>query len=346
MKKILLLVTALTSTIIIANAQNDNEQPYMTKSLANQNIKSARVETSGGGIVVHGTTGSEARVDVYVRSSNSRYSYTKEEITKKLAEEYELEVSVSDGRVSAIAKTKERNINWNKALSISFTLYIPVNSSTDLATSGGSIRLDNLHGTQDFRTSGGSLHIDKLSGDIKGRTSGGSIHVSNSKDEIDLHTSGGSINAELCSGNLELVTSGGSLNLKNLSGNVEARTSGGSIRGTDIKADLVAHTSGGNVDLKNVSGSLDAATSGGGVHVDLTELGKFVRISNSGGNVTLSLPGDKGLDLKLSGGRINTGTLKNFSGKLEEDNVNGTLNGGGIPVTVRSSSGRINLNLK
>jgi hypothetical protein len=295
---------------------------------------------------VNGVDAKDAKIEVYVRSSNSRYEYTKEELKQKLEEEYDLEISVSDNKLTAIAKTKKDNINWNKALSISFKIYIPANSSTDLATSGGSIHLENLNGTHDFKTSGGSLHIDKLSGKIKGRTSGGSIHVAHSKDDIDLHTSGGSIHAEDCMGTMELVTSGGSLNLKDLMGKVEARTSGGSVRGNDIKGDLLAHTSGGNVDLKGLSGSLDASTSGGGMRVELTELGKYVTISNSGGNIDLTIPGDKGLDLKLRGNRINTGSLKNFSGKVEEDEVNGTLNGGGVPVTVRSSSGRINLSLK
>jgi hypothetical protein len=279
MKKILLLVTALT-TMIYANAQKEQE-PYMTKSLSADNIKEARVQTSGGSITVHGVAASEARIEVYVRSSNSRYEYTKDELKQKLEDEYDLEISASGGKLTATAKNKRDNINWNKALSISFKIYISANSSTDLATSGGSIRLENLNGTHDFKTSGGSLHIDKLSGNIKGRTSGGSIHVANSKDDIDLHTSGGSIHAEDCTGTMELVTSGGSLNLKDLAGKIEARTSGGSVRGEDIKGDLLAHTSGGNVNLKGLSGSVDAATSGGGVHVELTELGKFVTISNS-----------------------------------------------------------------
>jgi hypothetical protein len=344
MKKILLLVTALTA-IIYTNAQSDKEL-YLTKSLSADNIKAVKVQTSGGSISVDGVAASEAKLEVYVRSSNSRYEYTKEEIKKKLEEDYELDIDVSNNKVTAIAKVKDKRIDWNKGLSISFKLYIPVTSSTDLATSGGSIHLQNLNGDHDFRTSGGSLHIDKLSGNVKGRTSGGSINVAHSKDHLDLHTSGGSINAVDCSGTLELHTSGGSLRLKDLNGKIDARTSGGSVHGDAIKGELLAHTSGGNVDLKDISASLDASTSGGGIHIDLVELGKYVKISNSGGNVNLTLPGDKGMDLKLSGSRINTGTLKNFSGKMEEDEVNGTLNGGGVPVTVRSSSGRINLSLK
>lgn len=346
MKKLLLIATVLTATLLV-NAQSDKE-PYLTKSLSGQSINAAKVETSGGSILVNGVSGSEARIEVYVRPSNSKYSYTKDEIKKKLEEEYDLNIDVAGGKLTAIAKTKKMiNFNWNKALSISFKVYIPVNSSTDLSTSGGSITLANLNGKHDFRTSGGSLNIDKLSGNIKGRTSGGSISIAHSKaDDIDLHTSGGSITADDCVGKMELHTSGGSLNLTTLQGNVEAKTSGGSVRADNVKGDLIAHTSGGNVNLKNLAGSVDASTSGGGVQVELTQLGDYVKISNSGGNVDVTLPGDKGLDLKIRGDRIHTGTLKNFSGKLEEDEVDGKINGGGVPVTIRSSSGRINLSLK
>src|SRR5690349_16579570 len=108
MKKIFLLVTALTMTIII-NAQDDKEQPYMTKPLSGDNIKEARVQTSGGSISVSGVEGSQARIEVYVRSSNSRYSYSKEELKQKLEEDYDLEINAAGGTLTAIAKTKKMN---------------------------------------------------------------------------------------------------------------------------------------------------------------------------------------------------------------------------------------------
>jgi hypothetical protein len=54
---------------------------------------------------------------------------------------------------------------------------------------------------------------------------------------------------------------------------------------------------------------------------------------------------NKGLDLKVRG-KIKTQQLSNFSGTIEEDEIDGKLNGGGIPVTIKSSSGRVNLVLK
>ena len=36
----------------------------------------------------------------------------------------------------------------------------------------------------------------------------------------------------------------------------------------------------------------------------------------------------------------------NFSGSVEDDEIDGKLNGGGIPITVRAGSGRIDMTMK
>ena len=60
----------------------------------------------------------------------------------------------------------------------------------------------------------------------------------------------------------------------------------------------------------------------------------------------LQLPKNKAVDLDLAGGKIKTDHLDNFSGRMDEDEIKGKLNGGGIPVSVRANSGRIYLELK
>ena len=344
MKNFFLAVTAMGSALLAQGQTND--APYQTKSLANESIKNVKVETSGGSIQVTGGNSADARIGVYVRASNGRDKLSKDEIDKRLAEDYDLNISVSNNRLTAIAKPKHRNMNWKRALSISFKIYSGQSVSTDLSTSGGSILLANITGSQDFTTSGGSLDIDNVEGEISGRTSGGSIHVKDSKDKIDLSTSGGSIDATNCKGNLKLTTSGGSLKLHDLTGDIEASTSGGSVVGDLIKGELSAHTSGGNVRLDELSCSLKASTSGGHIDVTIKELGEYVTITNSGGNVNLQMPVNKGIDLKLRGDKIKTTTLTNFSGTVEDDEIDGKINGGGIPVTVRAGSGRIDVAMK
>lgn len=340
MKKYFLLLIFACSTFILNAQWNQDKEPYMTRSLSNESIKNIKMQTAGGNITISSVNGSEARVEVYVQTNNSRqHPMTKEEIQKRLDEDYDLTISVSDNKLVAIAKTKHENRKWDwkKQLNISFKAFVPQNVSTDLATSGGNITLSSISGEQDFKTSGGNLNLDNISGKIKGRTSGGNITFNNLKDDINLATSGGNIEANNSTGTMRLSTSGGNVRLKSLNGDIKASTSGGNVKGEDVSGELSAHTSGGNIVMNNLASSIDASTSGGSIDVEVSKLGKYITLHNSGGSINLVLPKDKGLDLDLSASRIKAGTLNNFSGKIEDDEIKGTLNAGGIPVKMRTS---------
>jgi len=336
----LLLVSAFLHNV---NAQSEKE-PYLVRSLSGDAVKEVEARTSGGSISVTGGNSTDARIEVYVVPNNNQ-SLSKDEIKQRLDELYNLDISVANNKLTATARSKEQIKDWKKAFSIAFKIYVPQNVSTKLSTSGGSIRLNGLTGSQDFTTSGGSLHLSNLGGKVDGRTSGGSIQVEDSKDDIDLRTSGGSITAVNCDGRLKLATSGGSLDLRNLKGNTDATTSGGGVKAQNISGELKAHTSGGSVHMADLACSLETSTSGGNVDVAFKQLGSYVRIGNSAGNVSLSLPANKGLDLDLSGDITNT-AFDNFNGNIDRRMVKGKLNGGGVPVTVDASSGRIRLQVQ
>ena len=345
MKKVLLPFLLLTAVSVV-KAQPD-KQPFSTKSLANEQVKNIEAKTQGGNISVIKVSAAEARIDVFIQANNDNYNnkLSKEEIQRRLDENYELTVSVSNNKLTAIAKPKERNMNWKRSLSISFYVYVAADVSTDLSTSGGNIKLSGLTGTQDFTTSGGNLDLDNLAGKIMGRTSGGNIHLSNLKDDVDLTTSGGNIHADNSSGKIRLATSGGSLRLKQLKGDIRATTSGGSIDGETISQTLDTHTSGGNISLRDLSCSLETSTSGGNIDVSIKEFGQYITITNSSGNIDLQMPDDKGIDLRLRGDKIKTTTLNHFSGSVEEGRIEGKLNGGGLPVKVNAGGGKISLTL-
>lgn len=341
MYKYLLLVALLLPTRILFAQDGRQKEPYLTRTLSADNIREVEARTSGGSITVTGVAPSEARIEVYIFSNNNS-KLTKEEIKERLDELYNLDVSVANNKLSAMARGKGQMRNWKKALNISYKIYVPQNVSTDLGTSGGSIQLDNLSGKQRFSTSGGSLHVSKTSGNIEGRTSGGSIHLEDSQDEIDLRTSGGAIYATNCNGQIRLATSGGSLELSNLKGTIKATTSGGNVKGREVGGELIASTSGGNVQLMNLSGSLETSTSGGNIDVSFRQMGQYVKVHNSSGNIDLVLPKNAGLDLELSG-RISTTSIANFEGRIDDKQVLGKLNGGGVPVRVDANVGRIRL---
>lgn len=317
------------------------ETPYYTKTFEGT-VNTVEVQTSGGSISVAHEAGQNNRVEVYIKGNNGK-ELSKAEIEERLKEKYELIIETSGNKVRAIAKTKGSFNDWKNSLSISFKIYGPAKLGTDLKTSGGSISLKGLTGKQEFATSGGSLKVENINGDVDGATSGGSITISGSEGNIGLATSGGSITASNCKGDMELATSGGSLKLDNLQGKIEAKTSGGSISGTNVKGELETSTSGGSVKIAGMSGSLAAGTSGGSMDISIVELGSYVKLRNSGGSITVSLPTGKGMDLDLEGNKVSVPGLTNFSGSASEDEIKGKVNGGGVPVTIKASSGRVNL---
>jgi hypothetical protein len=321
MKPIALLLFVLSLGVSVQAQFNSEKDPYLVQSLNGKSISKVIARTSGGSIAVAGSQTGEARLEVYVRPSGKTGSgISKEELKKKLEQDYDLKISTANGVLTVTARSRS-NFNWKRQLSISYKIFVPQNTSTNLNTSGGSINLTGLTGNQDFTTSGGSLRIENIKGEINGKTSGGSIHAENS------------------AGVISLSTSGGSLNLVGLQGNINAQTSGGSINGSNIRGELVTNTSGGSVNLSGLSCSLETSTSGGSMNIAVKELGKFVKVSSSGGNIKLEVPANKGINLKVDGSRLKVGPLKNFNGQNDERSIDGTLNGGGIPVEVHGNGG-------
>ena len=346
MKRLLLTLLVIPVTLV-AYAQNDRtETPYQTKTFGG-NPTSLRVETSGGGIAVAGSSRADVLVELYVKANNYRDNLSKAEIDERL-NQYDIVMRADGNTVIATAKRKNNNnLDWRRSLSISFRITAPRNMGTDLETSGGGIQLSHLTGRQTFHTSGGGLDLTDLTGDLKGRTSGGSIHLTDcrtnrSSEKIDLETSGGGIDATNATGLIRLETSGGSIRLRNLNGKINAETSGGGVSGDGITGELITGTSGGSIRLTNMAGSVEATTSAGSLSLQLTKVGDYIRLSTGAGSVNVQMPLNKGMNVDLSGNRVSM-PLANFDGVSEKDRIKGKLNGGGIPVAISASSGSVSV---
>ncbi len=302
------LAAGLLAAALGLRAQSPGDTPYQVKSFPADGFKSLRVLTSGGNVTVTGQSSGEARIEMYVRGNDSRDELSDAEIKERLDKYYEVDISKDANTVNATAKRKQ-GIEWSRenALSISFRAFVPAGVTTDLKTSGGNVSLENLNGEQ------------------KAATSGGNIDVKNLKGNAEVRTSGGNIGIDGFNGNLDAVTSGG---------NIDAR---------DAKGGIKLRTSGGNLSLASVSGNLEAQTSGGNIDARITELGERISLVTSAGDVDVKMPLNKGMDLDLKGNRVKI-AMNNFKGVVEEDRVQGKLNGGGIPVTIHTSGGNVEVN--
>ncbi|MEZ0542974.1 DUF4097 family beta strand repeat-containing protein [Fibrella arboris] len=338
----LLTMTSFSGEKVAIQINSLDETPYKTQTF--NGISALRSQTSGGSLLVEGGSGSEARVEMYVHSNNwnGKDELSKDEIEERLSN-YDIVIRQEGSTLVATAKQKNNNWNWKKGLSISFKFYTPRTLSTNISTSGGSIKMSHLAGEQQFKTSGGSIQLADLKGNIDGQTSGGSIKLTDCHNQIDLETSGGSIDAANSDGTINLNTSGGSIRLSGLNGVIKAKTSGGSINGDGIDGELITSTSGGSIRIRSMAGSIDAETSAGSVEVAMSRVDKFVKLETSAGSVRVNMPMNKGMDLDLSGNRVSA-PLTNFSGSAEKDRIVGKMNGGGIPVRLTANSGSVYVN--
>ena len=344
MKKLFaLLISVLVNATFFAGyaVGQDSKTPYLTQTFTASSIKEVESSTSGGSITLTGDAGSKATVEVYI----SPDKWSKDKIKQVLNKDYNLTIKVESGKLYVVAKPKTNLSNWgNSGLSISFKISVPKQVNSNLETSGGSIQISGMSGSQDFKTGGGSLDVDNVSGNTVGVTSGGSITVRGSKDNIDLKTSGGSIVAENCSGTIDLATSGGSLSLSNLGGNIKAATSGGSVKASNIQGTFVTATSGGSMNLDGISGNLEASNSGGNMDVQVKSVSNYVKLLNTG-RISLTLPAGKGFNLDIKSNGINTSGSMDFRGRKDDKSMEGAIGNGGPEISVKSSQ-QVSLSVK
>lgn len=298
--KSLSTICVMAVAILFGTQSAVAQQAYLTEEFAVSDNSKIEVRTSGGSIELVGSNSDEVRVEMYVRKRGRELDRRDTDL-----KDWEIRIEKEGNTVYAIAKREGRS--WgNNNLSISFKVYAPTKSTSDLRTSGGSISLENLIGDQMARTSGGSIEAERIGGDIKLKTSGGSITLFDIEGYAEVNTSGGRIRGEKITGGIDAKTSGGSITLDGISGNVEAKTSGGSI----------------DAEILNPDG--------------------FIELRTSGGSITVTVPKDLGYDLDLGGNRVRA-DLHNFQGELDKNDMEGTMNGGGTKLSAKTSGGSVNL---
>ena len=277
-----------------------------------------------GSISVEGTSSDEVRITV-VKGADDMSEQRAEELFDRFtlsmqptAEGVEIEGNYD----------RESRWTWRSGLRVHYTIAVPRAYNLRLNTSGGSIELAALSGTADVHTSGGSIRIDDVDGKLRARTSGGSITATRIGDEAELRTSGGSIK------------------LADIDGPVSAHTSGGSITAEAIYGPLDAGTSGGSIRLAAIHGAVQATTSGGAITAEIVgQPGEDMSLKTSGGSVTLELDDDvrADIDARASGGRVRSDLAIAVQGEIERSRLQGTLNGGGPLLTLRTSGGSVNI---
>ncbi len=194
-----------------------------------------------------------------------------------------------------------------------YTIHLPRRTALDrVASSNGSVRVENIEGNARLLSSNGPVRALKLQGDLDAQTSNGPITLEEFQGAATLTTSNGPITVQGVKGHFEATTSNGPVTaqLGELADArpVKIRTSNGSISLTLVSArsnDIVAATSNGPITVKmppTAGARLKAITSNSSVSSEF-DLASGSTVSKARLEGTIGSGGPL-LDLHTSNGSI------------------------------------------
>ncbi len=281
-----------------------------------------KVSVSDGFINVFPSETDKTEVYFIVKKGNSLQKISKEELDEFVS----LIINIYPDNLEVTIKHRNNNNwkGWENSYNVSCEIYTPVETSCDLRSSDGNILIKGLNADQRCITSDGDVFAAKINGNISCTTSDGDVEIYDVTGNTNLETSDGDVKAENVEGETKFVTSDGDVNLLNITGTINARTSDGDISFTDC------------------SGSVSAQTSDGDIEGNLLKLKNKLSVLTSDGNIDVTIPDGLSFNVKLKGSNLNI-PLVDFSGKTEEHLIQGTVRGGGIPVELLASDGRVSL---
>jgi DUF4097 and DUF4098 domain-containing protein YvlB len=166
--------------------------------------------------------------------------------------------------------------------------------------------------------------------DLLIETHDGSVEVSAVNGRVTIHTEDGAIKAFQLGGNVELSSADGSIGAHDIDGKLNVSSKDGSIR-AEGRFDVL--------DVRSGDGSVIARATPG------SRMESTWNVETQDGSVRLTVPSDlqANLDVSSTDGRIAVKLPVTVQGFRSKSQLQGTLNGGGPSLTVRSVDGSVQI---
>lgn len=251
-----------------------------------------------------------------------------------------------------------------------------------IENSFGSVNVTNSAGDTVIRNANGSVTVLHVKGSLDVSDRFGSVRVEDVDRALAVRNENGSVDVRDVAGNATISTSfassnvskiGGTLDLTSTNGNVvvteagrsSIRTSFGSVRATNIRGDAEVHDENGNVTLTGIDGAARVRTTFGAVF--LKGIAGNVSVENQNGGISVGdLPAGKCRDISLKTNfssikvdlpphtgynvhaRTSFGSIRSeipitASGSLSNENITGTINGGGCRLELETANGNVTI---
>jgi DUF4097 and DUF4098 domain-containing protein YvlB len=201
-----------------------------------------------------------------------------------------------------------------------------------IEASSGEITIDNAQAS-------GKIEVNASSGRITGgRIAGGQVLLDNSSGKIIVETlEAGDAGINVSSGDVQL----GTVVVESL----DIKLSSGDLKVNTLDSNRTEINTSGKTEIKSGRGEINLEGSSGDVNLTLSDLGAPVNVDVSSGDITVTLPEGSAFDAELdtSSGRIRSEFPVLGDLTADGDELSGTVNGGGVPIKLKTSSGNIDL---
>jgi len=230
-----------------------------------------------------------------------------------------------------------------------------------LETEGGHIQVQDVAGDLRAFTAGGHIHAGNIAGDASLHSGGGHIRAGQIGGRADLQTDGGNITVGQAGSLVSVRTGGGQIDFGEVRGSVRAQTGGGGIRIMYVSGPMEVESSAGSICLTRVAGTVRAATAGGTItawiNPDAPSSGGTVhlpglsQLTSGNGDIVVFLPRNLAVDIDAvveSGGERRIEADPALALQIQSSgngpvHAMGALNGGGPPLKLRTTVGKIRL---
>ncbi|MEK7794093.1 MAG: DUF4097 family beta strand repeat-containing protein [Candidatus Hydrogenedentota bacterium] len=148
---------------------------------------------------------------------------------------------------------------------------------------------------------------------------------------------------------LDLINSNGNVSVTGIQGEISGRSSNGKIQFEELSGKIICDTSNGRIELVNVDGPIQAGTSNGGISIEHSgelSVDDTISCETSNGSIRVAVPASSAFTLaaRTSNGSVRTSfdVSRTDDGK-RRSRLEGSVNGGGPLLDLRSSNGSISI---
>lgn len=240
-----------------------------------------------------------------------------------------------------------------------------------IEVSSGDIKAERITAIEELKisSSSGELNLDDLSGEkITVKASSGNMTLGTvlAAGKLEIHSSSGYIRAgQLTSGELRLKASSGKITVETVeavkgsisassgdiilhsavAGDLEIVSRSGDFEVKELNSDTTSIETSDDCTIENARGAITFSGSSGDISLTMAELNAPIDINLSSGDLYLTLPRNSAFDLHMDTSSGSKDSDFDILGNISQndDAVEGTVNGGGVSVRLKTSSGDIEL---